>query len=1189
MAFSDKNEVYKQVYMLVDCNNFFASCETIFRPDLEGRPILVLSNNDGCVVARSAESKALGIPMGIPVFKIRDIIRKHKIVCFSSNFTLYQDISRRVMTILSNLSYHCEVYSVDEAFLRFEDITEDEAIQTAVKIRNAVSSMVGIQVGIGIAKTKTLAKLANHHAKSNQQDTFGIYSVLQPTLRYDLLRRNPVEEVWGVGRRLAERLREEGVKTAMSLADQNFSSIKERYNVVLMRTVEELNDIAVLPTENLMPVTEFTDSTFEQHWDKANWLQKHRATLTTLDYNFDLEEELAAKKAKAHQEQTNQNQSLRSKSYHQANSQHKRFQQECSHNKAAHQASSLQERAASPTPTKENKRSTLSSAKTKAPDVTLQDTHGDTPVASHAHQQTSASHSAMLPLEAVAYDKANTEAGDKKADVLTGEDKGTGAKSAGADGGSEVQVKGEAQDSSAAHNSDAGADAGQTAEVCLSTVAKDDADADNTVKAEGYAKANVEDDAKADAVMAEAESAKTEGNAEDAVANQNEVGAMADASAKSDTKDKVESDSSEAHSSANGAEEKNKDSAQTDDDSEEFVFSLSPQKVYYSIPLTASSFVTGNTSYKGIGPNEGKAEAQGLSQDGSTGKAKASLEAGGSTNSIGSSLAQAAKPSLGTKALFAKGQSLSLLDLAEQEEELESNEDTNSVAHNLSTQDKEDGTHTQSAKGNTPDKSAVLDDCALREGMATCDSKTEGSPTVKANDLSQESSVQGTEDTAKGDSILSAESLLGAKVSHQAKSEAITEAEAGINEVADAGAGVDDADTGSGFGAVDDVCTGASVGVVDNVDAGAGTNHGADATKSSGEHKALTDKSDAVESEAKLSGAVKASSEEGAGKSHAKTKAFANGDGAALVSTEAVASAAFANGDGAAPTMSIESLLEENDKASREESKKRAQEKKAFLDKEKAALAHKEQDAKEVPAIIDASTEEFADLSKARTSLKKEIDYNSVLFKAKKKAAVNTPIECSFFSGQDSQSITWSRSFNNRLYEFEELHEAIANFVALAAQKLRAQCKFCRKIGIHIRTSYFGDGPKYVGDLALRFDIPTSDTRDLVKAAVFLLSQVFRPGFPYAKAGIILTELSYNRTVQSDLLTYCADPNSKKYDTSNRERSDRLMAALDNINSRGNHKKIYLASQGHEEQRFSAKKSLSPCYTTKWKDLPTIE
>lgn len=254
---------FDTVYLLVDCNNFFCSCERLFRPDLDGRPLLVLSNNDGCVIARSYESKALGIPMGIAVFKIRRLIEKHKIVCFSSNFSLYIDISKRVMSVLEHLCDHTEVYSVDEAFLCYHNITENEAIEEAVKVRNAVASMVGIQVGVGIARTKTLAKLANHHAKSNRSETFGVYSVLQDVARMQLLRSNPIDEIWGVGRRLNDKLIDEGIKTAWQLSIQKPEDIKRRYNVVLMRTVNELNNIACVPDEGE------TNDTMQIMWSRS--------------------------------------------------------------------------------------------------------------------------------------------------------------------------------------------------------------------------------------------------------------------------------------------------------------------------------------------------------------------------------------------------------------------------------------------------------------------------------------------------------------------------------------------------------------------------------------------------------------------------------------------------------------------------------------------------------------------------------------------------------------------------------------------------------------------------------------------------------------------------------------------------------------------------------------------------------
>lgn len=757
-------EAFDRIYMLVDCNNFFASCELIFRPDLEGRPILVLSNNDGCVVARSQESKALGIPMGEPVFKIKDIIRRYKIVCFSSNFTLYQDISRRVMTILSNLSYHCEVYSVDEAFLMFQNITETEAIQTAVKIRNAIFSQVGINVGIGIATTKTLAKLANHHAKSNVSDTFGIYSVLQPIPYYALLKANPIEEVWGVGRRLSARLRDDGVRTAFQLSRLDQDEVRKAYSIVLVRTIQELNNIAVIPTENLMPVTEFTDEEFEQHWDHEKWLKEHRATIESLNFDFDAEEDKA--------------------------------------------------RAAGHTHTVITK------------DQLAQEDQ------CHTHDLSNF----------VQSNRHSRELSPKELLMLIHETKRKAAQ----------------------------AESNESSEYTEHT-------------------AHTEPE----------EPAKTYGQN---VADQT--------SADKTNSDKLSAGFSDAADVATTAH-------QNDSNTKDETFVLEPQ--YEST----------------------RAYEQHLAQVQST------------------------------------------------------------ASDNLVSETKQE----------------------------------------------QDSA---SESNSKIDSQLS------------------------INH--------------------DD----------------------------------------------------------------------------------------FAH---AAAAVKPQSLLEQLSKFENDElAVAKKSNEYSHTDIDKSATANEGQALSK-----DIANEEYADLSRPLVSLKNEADFRRLRFRSHKKAKVDTPIECSFFTGHNKATITWSRSFSKRLFNIEDLHSCIANFVALAAQKLRAQQKFCRKIGIHIRTSYFGDDEKYVGDLAIRFDVPTADTRDLVKAAVLLLHHVYRPGFAYAKAGIILTELSDNRTTQGELITFLENPNSKKYDEHERERSDRLMAAMDYINSKGEHKKIYLASQGHDNKKFADKKALSPCYTTKWQDLPIIE
>lgn len=221
---------------LVDCNNFYASCEKVFRPDLKDRPVVVLSNNDGCVVARSAEAKALGLKMGIPVFKIEHLIKKHDIQVFSSNYALYADMSHRVMTILEQSAPAVEMYSIDEAFV---DVSTVGAVgEYAHYLRKTILQWTGITVAVGISKTKTLAKLANYGAKKYPQ-TGGVV-VLNEQRAKKLMRITPVDEVWGVGRRLTAKLNAQGIITAYDLSQAGISDIRSKYSVVLARTVKEL-------------------------------------------------------------------------------------------------------------------------------------------------------------------------------------------------------------------------------------------------------------------------------------------------------------------------------------------------------------------------------------------------------------------------------------------------------------------------------------------------------------------------------------------------------------------------------------------------------------------------------------------------------------------------------------------------------------------------------------------------------------------------------------------------------------------------------------------------------------------------------------------------------------------------------------------------------------------------------------
>lgn len=235
-----------KTFALVDCNNFYASCERLFRPELKHVPVAVLSNNDGCIVARSQEVKDLGIKMGIPLFKVKDLIKQHHIKIFSSNYTLYGDISARVMQTLETFSPQTEVYSIDEAFLDLSGFSDLEAY--GQKIRSTVYQHVGVPVCVGIAPTKTLSKLANYAAKKFKA-TGGVVDLSDPKRQKKLLSITPVSEVWGVGRKHTEHLQRIGVTTALGLAQVDTRLIRSHLSVVMERTVRELNGEACIDLE----------------------------------------------------------------------------------------------------------------------------------------------------------------------------------------------------------------------------------------------------------------------------------------------------------------------------------------------------------------------------------------------------------------------------------------------------------------------------------------------------------------------------------------------------------------------------------------------------------------------------------------------------------------------------------------------------------------------------------------------------------------------------------------------------------------------------------------------------------------------------------------------------------------------------------------------------------------------------
>lgn len=254
--FSVIMEHLRQCFALVDVNNFYVSCERVFNPRLEQRPVVVLSNNDGCAVARSNEVKALGVKMGTPWFQMQDLARQHGIIALSSNYTLYGDMSQRVMTILRDYSPHVEVYSIDESFLSLDGMNALWPSYAALgqAIRTRVRQWTGLPVCVGIAPTKTLAKLANHVAKKRPECN-GVcdLSAMTEDDISRLLAGIEVGEVWGVGRRIAALLQDMGVATVQQLRASDPKWIRAHFGVVMERTANELRGISCLGLEEVAP------------------------------------------------------------------------------------------------------------------------------------------------------------------------------------------------------------------------------------------------------------------------------------------------------------------------------------------------------------------------------------------------------------------------------------------------------------------------------------------------------------------------------------------------------------------------------------------------------------------------------------------------------------------------------------------------------------------------------------------------------------------------------------------------------------------------------------------------------------------------------------------------------------------------------------------------------------------------
>jgi DNA polymerase V len=249
----------KTVFALVDCNNFYVSCERVFNPKLENRPVIVLSNNDGCVVARSNEAKALNIGMGVPAFEVANIIKKNNIEVFSSNYTLYADMSSRVMDTLATFTPDMEIYSIDEAFLTLSGF-DCPLAEYGREIQQTVKKWTGMPVSIGIAETKTLAKIANYIAKHSAE--FGGVMDLTPAASCQaraganieqILAKVPLEKIWGIGIRSAIKLKRAGFKSALDFSKANISWVKAKFGVTGVRTVYELQNIPCYELEHNPP------------------------------------------------------------------------------------------------------------------------------------------------------------------------------------------------------------------------------------------------------------------------------------------------------------------------------------------------------------------------------------------------------------------------------------------------------------------------------------------------------------------------------------------------------------------------------------------------------------------------------------------------------------------------------------------------------------------------------------------------------------------------------------------------------------------------------------------------------------------------------------------------------------------------------------------------------------------------
>lgn len=281
------------MYALIDCNNFYASCERVFRPDLNGKPIVVLSNNDGCVIARSNEAKALGIPMGAPAFEYQNLFDINNVIVFSANFPLYGDMSNRVMSILGDYSPSVEIYSIDECFLKLDGFEHFDIQKYGIEMRSKVFKSTGIPVSVGFAPTKALAKLANRIAKKYPEFTGGVYNMATDELRVKALKWLKIEDVWGIGKRHAMRLNHYGIKSAYDFTNMPDEWIKRNMAIVGLRLKRDLCGIRTLDLDSIKDKKNIaTTRSFSNNIDDFEQLRERLSS-----YAFSCSEKLRKQKS----------------------------------------------------------------------------------------------------------------------------------------------------------------------------------------------------------------------------------------------------------------------------------------------------------------------------------------------------------------------------------------------------------------------------------------------------------------------------------------------------------------------------------------------------------------------------------------------------------------------------------------------------------------------------------------------------------------------------------------------------------------------------------------------------------------------------------------------------------------------------------------------------------------------------